>query len=167
MRVIFLDVDGVLNSGVHNNMCKKDEASELYINELMAKRLSKLYTKFNDTILVLSSDWKEVPSSNYNLLEQKLGEYGIEIFGRTAIVNSNRNRPQEIKRWLKTHKGLNIDYWVSLDDDYDYKDYDLAEYGFSNHLCKTEFGKLEDKIDDTGFTNLKYHVALEILEGIY
>lgn len=166
MRVIFLDVDGVLNSRVYNDMCKKGKTSELYINESMARRLSKLYSKFNDTILVLSSDWKE-ESYNYNLLEQKLGEYGIEIFGKTPTVNSNRSRPREIKKWLETHKSLDINYWVSLDDDYDYNDYDWVEYGFSNHLCKTESGKLGDRIDDTGFTNLKYHVALEILEGIY
>lgn len=180
MRVIFLDVDGVLNSRPYVDRQKQadaklpDKQENFYISDSMLKRLAKLYKKYYGTMLVLTSNWKDLDKNDpkWKFLKKKLEENDIRIYDCTSKICKETgefltSRPEEIADWLKNHESFKIKYWVSLDDDFDYQDYENVCEGFSKHLCKTEYGELDDKIQDTGFSNLKYHEALEILGGVY
>ena len=174
MRVIFLDVDGVLNCRLQmtEEYKKRKDVNDIsyHLHEPYIKNLSKLYHKYDNTVIVLSSSWKILKDGNasqqYDYLVDILDKYNISIYDFTPSINSKgkrcTSRPEEIKEWLKNHKGTI--HWVSLDDDYTYDDYEVIGSKFAKHLCKTKY---TGSIDECGLNNLKYHVALEILGGKY
>lgn len=135
-NIIFLDVDGVLNSMAY--LKGKDIGEE--IDMRAAKHLAKIY-KECDCRIVLSSSWRELrssetegPHSMYKYLENCLGKYRMEIVDVTPVIMSNR--PEEIAAWLKEN-GNKVKNFISLDDDFDEKHY--RNFGLGGHLVRTEF----------------------------
>lgn len=135
MKVIFLDVDGVLNDQMFLHLYTNTE-----IDEARVARLAEII-KATDAVIVLSSSWRvlseELDKTDmwvYDQLVNALYKYNLTIYDCTPVINMNR--PLEIKTWLDDHKGQ-IDSFVSLDDDFSEEDY--AKYGIADYLVKTTF----------------------------
>lgn len=140
MKVIFLDVDGVLNS--IGWMKKNDEKKHgnCEINPENVKMLKDIVDKTGAKI-VLSSTWRNVDGTDgklrhpmYDYLVDELRKFGMEIFSRTSLINNDR--PKEIKAWLN-ETSFEIESFVSIDDDFSEKDYE--KQGVCNRLIKTQF----------------------------
>lgn len=112
MKVIFLDVDGVLNSDEYfdriQNLDIEGIESEIDINKV------KLLKKAVDTTgakVVLSSSWRY--TKNALALKKLLADYGIRITDSTPVVENKRGL--EIKKWLENND--NVEDFVILDDE--------------------------------------------------
>ena len=139
MKVIFLDVDGVLNSdydwyATHGQMVVANNI--LGICKTRIKKL-KFLADQTDGVIVLVSTWKNdydayihevmcgYPKEQLNVygryLYQKLRKYGIHIFDTTITDEYHLLRRGEgIKHWLKRHEGC-VQSYVILDDElFDY-----------------------------------------------
>ncbi len=159
MKVIFLDVDGVLNS--------MDYLEENYydyrkhpINRKCVERLARIVKK-TDARLVLSSSWrtgwspepdKVMPACQ--ILNDALAEFGLEIYDKTDSFKISK-RALEIYSWLKKNKGQ-VESFLILDDN----NYDWESHGLGSRWLQTDFeleGLKEKDIPD----------ALEILNRRY
>ena len=133
MRVIFLDVDGVLNN---NRTRTRTSDGWMFVDGYLVARLARLVHETNATV-VLSSTWREDwnqedESQNgvcFNELRDVLSEHDIEIFDRTGANRANRG--QEIAEWLSNHE--EVESFVILDDMYD-----MGE--LIDHLIQTDGG---------------------------
>ena len=134
-KIIFLDVDGVLN----NENWIKDTKTDLIPEkiELLKEIVEKTGAK-----IVLSSSWRvmktelplDVGNPMLEYLEKELKKYGLTIYDKTPVIGYNR--PKEIKAWLEK-KGIEDVQFVSLDDDFIKEQYE--EYGIGHCLIKTLF----------------------------
>lgn len=113
MKVIFLDIDGVLNK--HGWAQKKSE----WLEDSKLKLLSKLCNKTGAKI-VFASNWRETwfepmfyenKSTAIYWGHKKFDEYGLEVIGITGRV---RTRGDEIKKYL--YDNPQITNYVSIDD---------------------------------------------------
>lgn len=140
MRVIFLDIDGVLNSKeFFQNRQPTQGLNE--IDEEKVKLLQQIVQATNAKI-VLTSTWRIYDKADkvYQHLVDVLAKYDLSIFDCTPWINENR--PHEIAVWLSMWKALmdvheHILGFVSLDDDFTAKQY--ARYGMQHQLIKTTF----------------------------
>ncbi len=120
-KVIFLDIDGVLNT---DN--RYEEENFVAINEKFVQNLALIVHETKASI-VLSSSWrygledlydyigKEV-DSNIKLLVDTLKKYDMHIYGMTPIrFNGANGRPFEIRAWLSDKS--NVKNFVILDDE--------------------------------------------------
>lgn len=131
MRIIFLDIDGVLN-------CQLFYQSRTDLTlEICPERLSWLNSlcEVIDAKVVISSTWR---FSMDSLLEQfqKAGGHTFEIVGVTPALDSTHVRGNEIALWIEKNQELvGRDYrnYVIIDDDSD------MLYSQRNHLFLTDF----------------------------
>lgn len=133
-KVIFLDIDGVLN---------RDETTEetpegfTGVEDFLLDNLESLVNK-TGAELVLTSDWKEEWADEYDecgtdvqYLIDKLAERGLSIIAVTDDSSEGENiyskRGHGIKKYLRNHS--DIEQYVILDDCY-FEDFDeeLAEH---------------------------------------
>lgn len=134
-KVIFLDVDGVLNDSF-----TEDRAPGGYIglNDSMIENLAKIIKETDAKVVLVSTwkvEWDKDPakrSQDGEYLDQKLKEHGIEIFDKTKDRVSNRG--QGIIEWLNDH--TDVESFVVLDDDV-FADY--YTYNIMPHLAQTRF----------------------------
>lgn len=159
-NIIFLDVDGVLNS---LPFCNSRKPSDIDINAENLKWLSELYHTSHAKI-VLSSTWKELAYCSdpfchrmYQELENSLKKYGMYIFSQTPCVNGNR--PAEIKAWLNTYQSNSKICFVSLDDDFHEEDYEKV--GIGGHLVQTKY--FCNSLEEGGLQQQHVAQALNIL----
>lgn len=126
-KVIFLDIDGVLNH---------DAASE-DMDDRCLLELQKIVQQ-TDAKLVLTSSWKfyflrgdDNPTKTY--LSGRLADYGMELYDIVPDLGNGR-RAEEIQLWLSKHK--EVDSYVILDD--------CFFPGFKKmkqHLCMTDWNQ--------------------------
>ena len=119
MKVIFLDVDGVLNSEhwykknhkKHPERCRTRTAIDpRYVNNL-----KKIVSKTGAKIVLSASCRSSVKERKSHYLRVILKRYGLEIYDYTP--NTGMERGIDIQEWLNHHKEVsNI---VILDDDSD------------------------------------------------
>ena len=113
MRVIFLDVDGVLNS-------VRDRFSTELVSEYHFDFLKELVDATGAKI-VLSSSWRigfnAMRQPEKNLLA-KLESRGLGIIDFTPIMTGTRG--DEIREWLTNHP---VDSFVILDDETDMEEF--------------------------------------------
>lgn len=153
MKVIFLDIDGVLNS---MDWFEKNKGIKGYkkINPKKVELLKEIVDKTNAEI-VLSSTWRNIPEHHlFSYLVDMLKSKGMEIKSFTPKLG--QNRPKEIKAWLEKNKTEEIESFISLDDDFSEEDY--KEYGISDCLVKTLFYE-----KDGGLRQEHVEKAIEIL----
>jgi len=105
MKVIFLDIDGVLNS-------INDKFSQTLETQSHLDLLGELVKKTNAKI-VLSSSWRGIPSLR-KLVENKMKLINTEVIGATRSLPGTRG--SEIKDWMKDK---DIESFVIIDDDKD------------------------------------------------
>ena len=136
MKVIFLDVDGVLN---YIKTEARAPSGTLGIASAPVKQLRNI-VKETGAFIVLTSTWKEdwefdeercTPDGQY--LVRKLKREGLHILDKTHDRVSDRGHG--IRDWLNRHPGT--DFWVVLDDDI-FPDYE--ECGIMPHLVQSSIG---------------------------
>lgn len=128
IKVIFLDIDGVLNPLINIRIQKqKGMPTNSYAIKIPGDKIYRLKKLVNNTgaILIMSSSWRlgfrystMEPSPAYQNINKQLISYGIQLSGWTPL-HKNRDRGIEISWWLndfiKTN-GYEPNY-VILDDD--------------------------------------------------
>lgn len=114
LKVIFLDVDGVLNSAL---TARETRSGAQFVGARQVKNLRRIIQETGAKV-VLSSDWRygrSDPRMNADFLELKheLRRYGIRLFGFTSELCGAR-RGEEIDAWLRAHP--EVSRFVILDD---------------------------------------------------
>lgn len=142
MRVIFLDVDGVLNSMYD---AEQQNNKKVFYDEVEDRPLKLLQELVNTTKakIVVSSTWRigcardksgvnRYGEEIFQKLEKRLKDYGMEIYDITPVLRgSDKQRGDEIREWLKLHK--DVKSFVILDDDSDMREFT------STNLAKTTY----------------------------
>ncbi len=142
--VIFLDVDGVLNT---ETTCER-APSELYtgIDEMRVQILAGAMRKCEANGVVLTSTWKELKPDHddYTYLKEGLSKYGIEILGKTEEPHVYQ-RGTGVLNYLDDHP--EIDEFVILDDrHFDFENsnklwenyIDTGGRGIENSVCASK-----------------------------
>lgn len=134
MKVIFLDIDGVLNDNNSKSRCM----GYIGIDDRKVKLLSKIVRETN-AVIVLVSSWKvhwlrfdkEDQHEMGNYLDRKLKRECLSILTKASNYGSERGR--EIQEFVKR---FGIPQWIVLDDEIfpDYEQLDILP-----HLVKTSF----------------------------
>lgn len=114
VKVIFLDVDGVLNN---ITTTRRTKGGFVFVGESQLKHLKHIIDMTGAEV-VLSSDWRydrDVPGWNDHYLElcDELLLYGIRFYGFTPELPSG-HRGAEIAQWLTEHP--EVSDFVILDD---------------------------------------------------
>lgn len=144
MNIIFLDIDGVLNSRnklieVYNKTHKPHSGYSYPFDEICLENLKLLVQNTNSKI-VITSTWRKY-SVGIDTLLKKLKEYNLdtEVIGYTKVLNTTRE--EEIKEYLSTCQ--EISNFIILDDDKDFTEL----YPF---LTKTnnQFGLTIQNVED-------------------
>ena len=144
MKLIFLDIDGVLNSV----MGKDPYISDMEIEKLI---LLKKLSDETGAYIVITSDRRYSDIDNKNKLAA-FSEYGIPVIGETRLPNEddNDNRGKQILDYLSSSKE-DIDRIVIFDD---------IDDGISN-LLPDEFVKVNRFF---GLNSEVYDKALQVLK---
>ena len=148
-KVIFLDIDGVLNS--QNTFIDNHEYRKFFLKNMNGSvddeighimldiDLDKVFMlrdicNLTGAKVVVSSCWRRLMV--YPLFEEKLTSLGIPIVGITPFISNNRG--DEIRKYLEENQ---VDDFIILDDDI-FRDFNE----FENYLVKTSF--YEDGLND-------------------
>lgn len=189
MKVIFLDVDGVLNGWDFSEYVKyniwniilskkikdfiRKHSHYTKVDKKRVRRLGKICKKTGAKV-VLSSSWRNGllqsdGTRHYDLDRNKLfwnlmDKYHIEVIGKTPRFRTSYKREDEIRAWLLEHNG-EVENYVILDDE----DGDLQVF-VGNHLVKTSHKDYQGWIacSERKWSGLsKEHVkqAIKILNG--
>ena len=167
MNIIFLDVDGVLNSlayfeslGRSRHICGYNDISDYHL-----QKLAEIYHTC-DAKIVLSSTWRDLDDAEetsvngmYKYLVDSLGKYDMKIISKTPIIG--QNRPLEIATWINNRVDKEDIRFVSLDDDFQKESYD--EYGIGQCLVKTVFWSHD--FEKGGLQQEHVDLAIRILNG--
>lgn len=114
-RVIFLDVDGVLNSLQYFDKCRASGVDENDDIDNECMMILKTIVDRSGADIVLSSTWRRIPQLRDRLVE-RLARYGLSIIGDTPTIYG-KERGDEIKQWLDGHS--EYESFIILDDDSD------------------------------------------------
>lgn len=141
MKIIFLDIDGVLNydlwytSETYRNIMSTSENFDLDIDPINAKLINSICKKTNAKIVITSDkrfDWNDTLMQlkrggiNIDLIIDKTPEILWERFrnyDEGIEVEYDCIRGNEIKRWLYTHP--EVKKYVIIDDILDFSDEQL------------------------------------------
>lgn len=118
--VIFLDIDGVMNTKSSRKLKFSDATGGLVLNDLPPKELcDNLQSLVRSTgcQIVLSSTWRLEPRKVAEL-EPLFAEYGLAISGSTPDLEKacKGDRVDEIMLWLQEADGDAPSAWVAIDD---------------------------------------------------
>lgn len=131
MNVLFLDVDGVLNSMY---TLEKTPNGYVGIDDQNVEMLAKVCNEFKMNI-VLSSDWRDCiykRDLDGKYLVDKLHKQGLYIMGTIPSIRSSQ-RGLEIRKYLDAYDSI-VENYVILDDyTFDFRDMS----GIGNHLVLT------------------------------
>ena len=158
IKIIFLDVDGVLN-------CETTKDSVGPYVGIEDKKVSYLKEIVKETgaIIVLVSTWKEYWTNNPRFkekqdelatyLDEKLAKQGLIAVDKTDDYNSF-NRGDGILDYLsmKQRRGFDVSGFVIIDDEmFDYKQTKLTSHliqtGYKEGLCKKHISKAIEKLN--------------------
>ena len=155
MKVIFLDIDGVLNSDDYFLQRHDDDRLNPHgyplseFDPYPVKLLNNL-TDLTGAKIVLSSDWrKDASLQQLKNLFEKVGITG-ELIGKTPILRNNRLygetiRGDEVSKWLAdTH--YKVESYIIIDDNNDFGMDQQKQFIKTNGI--------------TGFTKKDYELAL-------
>lgn len=158
MKIIFLDIDGVLNSGrsviAYNYKQKIYEAEQpkdpywkkftkCTIDEVSVGLLNRVLKEFNAHIVLSSTHRQHFPDDDLKLARicdylSFLGVEGHRCIGYTERFNMIRGG--EIKHWIDNHPEYNMEHMVILDDSSDF----LPEQMEFHVHCKGGHGITEE-----------------------
>ena len=117
MRIVFLDIDGVLNSKRYDLEKTPEQGN---IDETRLALLKRLADQTGASLVLISS-WRKHWDQNEALcddvgreLNDTFRRHGLSIMDKTPDVDP-RDRPAEVRRWLDEHRG-EVAQYVILDD---------------------------------------------------
>ncbi len=128
MKVLFLDVDGVLNSRATR---ERNPSGFCGISSELVKKLKEIIDATGAEI-VLSSDWKNDWKSRGQdgiYLDKKLAEYDLKIIDCTEDIDWSK-RGAEILLYVKKHK---IKTFVIFDD----REFEFRKCGLEDVFVQT------------------------------
>ena len=129
MKVIFLDVDGVLNSNAYVDYTLKNNVKGI-LEEIDPKTIEMLKYALDvtDAQIVVSSSWRNI--RKFEQLKELFLRYGINLDEKTPVLGHERGL--EIKQYLEEH--VDIDQYLILDDDM----FDSFDEELRNNLILTK-----------------------------
>lgn len=148
-NVIFIDIDGVLNSLEFHN---RDRSKKKLFDRECVKRLAEIVREYN-CLVVLASTWivlnikekvdrytrqedgAKSSSAMYFKLLNELQSVGIGLYDQ---IEDEHIRPIGINDWLIENIEI-VKNYVIIDDDYRFNDYVSIGNGLENHLVSTEY----------------------------
>lgn len=147
-KIIFLDIDGVLNSDKFYERCTSKGMIwvERRIDPDAVKRLKIIVDETNAEIVVTST-WRRV-SDDMSLLERHLRAQQLQVFDKTPMLYKSRG--DEISAWFKIKPSFRDANYVILDDDADMTIH-------IDHLVQTNY--------KTGLTDEDVRKAIKILNA--
>lgn len=116
MKLIFLDIDGVMNSAA--DRFSRTIETDLHFNIL------KSIADDTGAKIVLSSSWRLFPPG-VAIVEKRLNQFGMELLSITPHL-PGKQRGEEIRLCME-HSGYSIESFVILDDEGD-----MAEFKYTN-----------------------------------
>lgn len=163
MKVIFLDMDGVMNSSmdwIEYEILKhpNNHGFEMINRGKIALLISLLQA--TGAKIVWSSTWRHHYTLDqlHAMLEERIGpdsENRIPrdtFIGITPKLGGYEARSREVQSWLHNH-GKEVTHYVILDD----VDAGFTSYGFNDQFCKTD--------PQVGMTSKDAYDACVVLEG--
>ena len=149
MKVIFLDIDGVLN---HKDTFKQGHKFHgcFGIQPELAQKLNRI-TDATGAVLVLSSAWRKVRTWEENMEYFKQQGITGKFKGQTPVcdtLSGTSNRGEEIAEWL-VFRSEWIDSFIVLDD--------IKVKRYQDRQILT--------IEDVGLTDEDVEKAIKMLEG--
>lgn len=145
MKVIFLDVDGVLNSLDDLKIYReKNNIQGCILYDHVEDRPLKLLREIidvTDAKIVISSSWRlgylrnhkeTIHDSLFNKLENRLKDYDITIYDVTPSLPYGYERGDEIHKWLEDH--TDVENFIIFDDDSD-----MSIYSSTNNFLQTTY----------------------------
>ena len=132
MKIIFLDIDGVLNSRIYDSL-RSGSDGNIDITRLP---LIKHLIDQSGASVVLTSTWRKhwdpMGGTTDNIgavVERTFSEAGIKLYGKTPLLDNDR--PREITEWLNDHPA--VQSYVIFDD---------IKFGWGkleNNVVKTDY----------------------------
>lgn len=165
MKVIFLDIDGVLNtSKTFDNMHAEFKKTGILIDEVEEEKIKYLKEIVDQTnaVIVLSSSWRKLCYKENNVVKSKSLKMNrlIEILKNNELTiiditpcDPEQIRENEINSWLQ---GKEIENFIVIDDDSS----DLLSF-IPDELIKTTFKASENELG--GLCQEHVKVAVKIL----
>ena len=158
MKLIFLDIDGVLN---HENTKVVAPSGSLGIEDECISRLARIVSE-TEAKIILTSDWKigwesfpECCSEDANYLNRMLQKHGLKIHAKTydehVYDRFFEDRGRGIHRFLETQ--MNVTGYVVLDD-HVFADFDKE---IKEHLVLTDYR--------VGLTDSDVEKSIDLLNG--
>lgn len=148
-NVIFIDIDGVLNSLEFHN---RDRSKKKLFDRECVQRLAEIVREYN-CLVVLASTWivlntkekvdrytrqedgAKSSSAMYFKLLNELQSVGIGLYDQ---IEDEHIRPMGINDWLIENIEI-VKNYVIIDDDYRFNGYVSIGNGLENHLVSTEY----------------------------
>lgn len=155
MKIIFLDIDGVLNSSDY-----RKQLGIQYFSDIIDRRKMPLLKKIveeTEAQIVLSTSWRKFWSEGEPQLDpvgqyinDVFAEYGLSVFDKTPVMEES-GRNAEIKAWLngKWH----VDGYVILDD---------KDFGWSPDL-RAHFVRTD--LNGDGLEAVQVQETIDVLNG--
>ena len=156
MKLIFLDIDGVLNCQNSRTKCM----GFIGIDDDKVKRLKQI-VEATDAKIILCSSWKngwepvfkDEQREDGNYIDRKMKRQGLKIINKTDDKGDDRGAG--IRKFLENFTSL--ESWIVLDDEV-FDDYESL--GIMPHLVQTDFYK-----DNGGIQDEHVEKAIKILNS--
>lgn len=117
MKVLFLDIDGVLNSVRYDR--ERDMSKLSNIDETRLPILQHI-VKETSAVIILTSSWRTHWDADMGkrdaegaYIEDVFTKYGLKIGGKTEELGRTAQRREEIEAWLASHE---TEAFAILDD---------------------------------------------------
>ncbi|MBQ1187020.1 MAG: hypothetical protein IIX54_04970 [Clostridia bacterium] len=120
MKIIFLDVDGVLNSEKYKTESSAN-CDNGYIDLSRVKLVADIVNATNAKIVLISSlrvDWDkslELCGNDGKYINKCFAENGLSIMDKTPYISFFTARKKEITFWLSSHQN-EVESFVIIDD---------------------------------------------------
>lgn len=153
MKVIFIDVGGVLNSVHYCRSCNNNQ--DAFVNPKLVRNLKKIINKTGAKVVLTETYKGVINKSKGYYLKKVFKEYDIEIYDYT--LRTGMEKCIDIQEWLNHNR--NVTNIVILDDNSDMRH-------FTEYLVKTKsYTKVPFLWHFTeGLCNKKVKEVIRILE---
>jgi hypothetical protein len=150
MKLIFLDIDGVLNC----SKTWKKENGTFNIDDNLLNNLKRICDAHPGCKIILTSTWR-LFQDHFEFALEKLSSIGLNISDKTPecpynIETAGRQRGMEIKQWIKDNNMEGADF-IIIDDDSDFLEWQLPfhihtnfEDGLTDELTQKAINLLGD-----------------------
>lgn len=119
MKIIFLDIDGVLNSRMYDRMRNWNEQTDIDETRLP---LIKEIVDATGAKIVLSSTWRKHWDKDENLcdrdgryINETFAKFCLSVYDKTPDIGAGAPRKAEVSKWLKD-TAESIEAFVIIDD---------------------------------------------------